>query len=56
MLLKGFYIDLMNLYSSCHSEIGLKIGGVKLASRHNKSVQYSDTDAHDERSPLRFLR
>lgn len=55
-LKRAFFIDLMNLYSSCNSEIGLKIGGVKLASRYNKSIQYSDTDAHDETSPARFLR
>lgn len=46
----------MNLYAGCNSEIGLKIGGVKLASRYDKSIQYSDTDDHDEKSPVRFLR
>lgn len=56
VLEKGFFIDLMNLYSNCNSEIGLKIGGVNLASRYSKSIQYSDTDAHDERSPASFLR
>lgn len=45
----------MNLYAGCNSEIGLKIGGVKLASRYDKSIQYSDTDDHDEKSPVRFL-
>lgn len=56
MLEKGFFTDWINVYSSYNSEIDLKIGGVKLASRYNKSIQYFDTDAHDETSPARFLR
>lgn len=43
-------------FSNCNSEISLKIGGMNLASRYSKSIQYSDIDVHSERSPARFLR
>lgn len=53
---RAFCSAWVTLYASCNSGIGLKIGGVKLASRYEKSIQYSDTDDHDEKSPVGFLR
>lgn len=55
-LRRAFCSTHMDLYASHNSEIGLKIGGVKLAARYNKSIQYPDPDDHDEKSPVRFLR
>lgn len=55
-LRRAFYSTWMNLYASGSSEIGFKIGGVKLASSYGRTFQYSDAYDLDKKSRIRFLR